>query len=146
MRGEEGRVLAADGEACGAGTVGVCHALEQPGRGVVERVVGRMLEAGERCDFIGQERRDLAGAGLVGVLGDAAHERHRLERGGKDDFLPVAEAKADIHGNLGQAVEPGFVARCAVRGCDSVHRCLPLVGMTVALVEARRQRRVVGPR
>ena len=85
---------------------------------MVERRVRRVGEAGEGRLLVREQRRDEAGAGAVGVLRDAPHQRHGGERRGQHDLLPGLEAEADGDGDLRQPVQPG---RVGGRGGDRVH-------------------------
>ena len=66
---------------------------------------------------------------LIGVLGDAPHQRQGFDRCAYDEFLPRSQAETDLHGNLRQTIQPLLLRQgmrhdvAGRRGC--VHgRCL----------------------
>ena len=61
--------------------------------------------ARKRQLLVGQDRRDQAGTGLVGMLGDPAHQGQRHRRRGQQHILPFPQAQPDLDRDLGEAVE-----------------------------------------
>ncbi len=109
LAGQQHRILAHDGEPRRVGVEGLGHAVVEPARRAVETGVAAGPEPRQRHLGIGEERRHQAGARPIGVVGDAPHQRQRLDRRGEQEILPGLELQSDLHRHFGQGVEPGRV-------------------------------------
>ena len=83
--------------------------------------------AHERGLVVGVERCDQRGSGAIGLLGDAARKRERIERSGHQQFLPGLEAKADADSDFGKLVEFVFVRALQCCWCGFAHVLIFLV-------------------
>ena len=78
--------------------------------------------AQQRRLIVGEERGDERCAGAIGVLGDAAGQRQRVDGGGHHQLLSGLEAKADVDGDGGELIEI-FGVGAGFRGsCGGRHR------------------------
>ena len=86
--------------------------------GMVEPGVRAEPVAGERGLIVRVKRGDEQCAGLVGVLGDAAHQRQHLGGGGDDELLPGLQVQAHVDHDAGEAVELFFEGQGGEGGRD----------------------------
>ena len=102
---QQHRIVADDGEPRGVGGERLRHALVEPAGGAIEAVVVAEAVARQRDLLVREERRHEAGAGLVGMLGDSAHQRQRRRRRGQQQVLPGLQLQADLDRDFGETVE-----------------------------------------
>ena len=123
------RIGPRDGQPRRAAFEGRAHSVVQPAGGPVEGRIGCETVAHQGRFVVGIQGRHEGCAGAVRLLGDAARQRHRLERRGHHQFLPGVEAKSNFDRYPCQLIELLFKSKCLrnsrhhaviVRGCTAV--------------------------
>ena len=109
---QQHRIVADDGEPRGVGGERLRHPLIEPAGGAIETVVLAEPVARQRDLLVRQDRRHQTGAGLVGVLGDLAHQRQRHARRRQQQILPRLQVQPDLDRDLGETVEFYGIDRC----------------------------------
>jgi hypothetical protein len=136
LPGEQGRVVARDGEPGRAAPEGGCHPVEEPARCDVEGLGRRMGEARQRGLVVGEQRGHERGTRLVGLRRDRAGEWRRIEGGRHHELLALLQAEPNPDGNLGQPLEPLGVGRAGLVPVGKRHRNL-VVGVPLRSAAAR---------
>ena len=139
---QQHRIVADDGKPRGIGGERLRHALIEPAGGAIEALVVAVAIARQRDLFVREERRHDARAGLVGMLGDPAHQRQRDRRRGQQQVLARLQPQADLDRDFGEAVEFHGIDRggnvALVCGHDSLaKRCWMMAPNPSALITIR---------
>jgi hypothetical protein len=116
LSGEQSRIVPADRQPSRPIAESSRHSIEEPRLCAVEGLRRRMLVAQQGHFVVLEERGDEGGPSLVGVLGDAAHQREGVHRRGHDNLLAGDERKANLHSKFGQPVKPLLVGAEGRRG------------------------------
>jgi len=81
-----------------------------------------ITEAREGGFLIRINRADETRAGLIGMLGDTAHQRCRGHRRGDDQVLALGQLQADLDGDFAEFIEldriDGGIAHGAMPSCS----------------------------
>ena len=102
---QQHRIVADDGQPRGIGGERLCHALIEPAGGAIETLIMAMAITRQRDLLVRQERGHDSSAGLVGMLGNPAHQRQRDRGRGQKQVLSRLQPQADLDRDFGEAVE-----------------------------------------
>ena len=105
LAGEQGRVLACDGQPCGPALECLRHAVEQPVWSRIEGCLRGMEVACKRRLVVGIDRGHQACPCAIGVFGDAANQRHGVEGRRDQQLLTALDVEAGLDGQPGIGIE-----------------------------------------
>ncbi len=103
--GEQRGIIAGDRQSRRAAPERLGQAIVEPGGSGVEAGVLAVAIAQQRRLLVRKQRGDEGGSRFIGVLGDAARQGKRVERGGHHQLLSRRKSESGMDGHFGQTVE-----------------------------------------